>query len=84
MIRSVLLVVFMGAALVMGQRLDPPLPDAVPFCHMPTEKEKNEYANCTCATVNDGELCKSDEPLPVFCKRACGHAKSCHCCSLKK
>lgn len=61
---------------------DPPLPDAVKFCQHTNQKDEKSY--CTCPTAHDGELCKSEEPLPNFCKRMCGHARDCHCCGLKK
>ena len=68
--------------LLAGQVPDPPLPDAVKFCQHVNERDSKSY--CLCPTANDGELCKSEEPLPRFCKRMCGHAKDCHCCNLKK
>lgn len=64
------------------RRPDPPLPDAVAFCQHTNEKDAASF--CTCPTAYDGTLCRSDEPLPAFCKRMCGHAKNCHCCGLHK
>lgn len=80
MLRYVLLLLVMAVSAPAAQ--DPPRPDAVPFCQH--EQESQEASFCTCATANDGDLCKSEEPLPNFCKKMCGHAKDCHCCNLKK
>lgn len=61
---------------------DPPHPDAVAFCQHANEDDDATF--CSCPTANDGNLCKSDEPYPAFCKKMCGHAKDCHCCGINK
>ena len=57
---------------------DAPLPNAVQFCQHVNAKDDASF--CQCPTAFDGHLCQSEEPLPNFCKRMCGHAKQCHCC----
>lgn len=74
----IVLLAFAGFA----QKADPPLPDAKAFCH--SMDDTKDAVMCKCATAYDGDLCKSDEPLPNFCKKMCGHAKDCHCCGLHK
>ena len=71
--------VLLGANPVVPQ--DPPLPDAVAFCQHTNEAADASY--CSCPTAYDGQLCRSDEPLPNFCKKMCGHSRSCHCCNIK-
>lgn len=61
---------------------DPPKPDAVAFCQSDNDALEETY--CACPSANDGDLCRSDEPLPNFCKKSCGHAKSCSCCPVHK
>lgn len=82
-----LLTVSLGSLLLYAepQQADPPLPDAVPFCHMPIEHH-SEYENCMCASTKDqsGAIAcedrRKDTGLPYFCKHMCGHSKDCQCC----
>jgi hypothetical protein len=77
--RFLLLVSLLGAVFVLAQ--DAPHPDAAPFCqHM--DDSKTTY--CPCPTANDGTLCSTEDPLPTFCQKMCGHARDCHCCGLNK
>lgn len=74
-----------GAVPRPAQQPDPLQPGAVPFCHKPSPDEDKPVANCTCTENADGiDLCKTDEPLPKFCKKMCGHARDCRCCSAHK
>ena len=61
---------------------DPLQPDAVKFCQHMDNMKVASY--CDCPTAYEGTLCKSEEPLPNFCKRMCGHARQCMCCGLHK
>lgn len=65
------------------QQPDPPLPDAVAFCHKPIDGG-SEYENCMCAMhEHGGAECagpRQDTGRPRFCKWMCGHAKNCGCC----